>query len=121
MTDLNDPNTTQGTQETSAPQTLEGDAKTLVLLAHLLGIFLPALPAYLILTLKKEEVPAIESQCKEAFNFQLTAFIIGFVSIITCIGPAIVALATLVFLILAAISVNNGKPYIYPWKIQFLK
>jgi uncharacterized Tic20 family protein len=116
MTDLNNPSA--GSQ---GPETLEGETKTLVTLAHILGILFPALPAYLILTLKKDQFPGIEAQCKEAFNFQLTAFIITVVSVITCVGPAIVGLATIVFLIIAAVTTNGGKPYIYPWKINFLK
>lgn len=105
-------------------EALSSDAKTWVMLAHGLGIFFPILAPLIVWLLKKEEMPAAEPQFKDSLNFQITWFGIGMLLNITCFGAIIgipLMLAADVFLILAIVSVNNGKAYKFPWKIDLVK
>lgn len=76
---------------------------------------------------KKEDHPFIDKQGKEAVNFQITMFIVLFLSAILClvlIGFVlliIVALLMTIFPIVAAIKVNRGEEYRYPFTIRFIK
>jgi len=89
--------------------------------------------------IKKDQSPFVDDQGREALNFQLTLTIYGLVivgvtiviSILTCALGAIVLvpLAALLFIalevvgivfaIIAAINVNNGVAYRYPFSMRF--
>lgn len=77
--------------------------------------------------LKKDEYDFVEDQGKESLNFQITVTILLFVSgllIVIGIGfllLAIIAVAALVYTIIAAVRANEGEFYRYPWSIRFLK
>ena len=77
--------------------------------------------------IKKNEMPFVDDQGKEALNFQITAAIamlICFALIIVLIGFLliwVVAIADLVFIILAAIAANNGTAYRYPVTLRLIK
>ena len=75
---------------------------------------------------KKDEMPFVNDQGKEAVNFQISVtiyFVIACLSLIVLIGlvlaPA-VFLFGLVMTIVAAVKANNGEPYRYPLTIRFI-
>jgi len=77
--------------------------------------------------IKKNEMPFVDDQGKEALNFQITAAIAAIISvalIIVLIGFLLiwaVAIADLVFIILASIAANNGTAYRYPVALRLIK
>jgi uncharacterized Tic20 family protein len=101
-----------------------GDEKTLAILSHALTIFAPILAPLIIYLIKKDESKFVTEHAKESLNFQITIAIIVFGLIITLIGILLVwlvALAALIFVILAAIKASEGKIYRYPFNIRFIK
>ena len=78
--------------------------------------------------IKKSEFPGIEAYGKEALNFQITvtvaAIVLATVGMLICVGPLIavaVAIAALVFTIIAGVKANNGEFYRYPLTVRLLK
>lgn len=77
--------------------------------------------------LKKDEFPAVDTEGKEALNFQITvtiALLVGWILSLVLIGIvliAIVGLANILFIVLAAIETSNGRPYRYPFKLDIIK
>jgi len=76
---------------------------------------------------KKQESAFIERQSREALNFQISVaiyLIISTILMIVLIGWVtfgIVAVLNIVFSIIAAIKVSEGKPYQYPFTIRLIK
>ena len=108
------------------------------MLAHALGIvpnFIGALVIFLIATDK----PLAKKAAKEALNFQITvgialfglvilSLIIGFIPVIGTIIALLlwlvfagVVIANLVLCIMAAVAVNNGEDYRYPFALRLVK
>jgi uncharacterized Tic20 family protein len=94
------------------------------LLGNGIGFLVGPLLVWLI---KREDHAFIDEQGKEAVNFQITMFIILFISAILCfvlIGflfLIIIAIIMIIFPIIAAIRANDGKHYRYPVSIRFIK
>jgi uncharacterized Tic20 family protein len=88
------------------------------------GILLGPLIVWLI---KRDTLPFVNDQGKEALNFQITVFLAGIVCtalIFVLIGiPLLAALAIfdLVFLIIAAVKANEGVAYRYPICLRLIK
>ena len=98
------------------------------------GCFIGPLVIWLI---KKETMPFVDDQAKEALNFNITVAIIalvmsllfGFFTLVTLglgliiVIPVVVAfvLAWLVMTIIAAIRSNDGQAYRYPVAIRFIR
>ena len=109
------------------------EEKQWALFAHLsalVGYIIPfgsIIGPLVIWQIKKNEMPFVDDQGKEALNFQITAAIAAIVSvalIIVLIGLLLiwaVAIADLVFIILAAIAANNGTAYRYPVALRLIK
>jgi len=77
--------------------------------------------------LKKEEMPLVDDQGKEAVNFQISItiyFLVAAASIFCVIGfvlaPAVL-IFDLVFTIIAAMKAGSGEAYRYPLTIRFIK
>lgn len=76
---------------------------------------------------KKDEMPFVDDQGKEALNFQITVFLAGlvcFALVFLLIGiPMLAALVVvdLVFIVVAAIKVNEGVRYRYPVNLRLIK
>ncbi len=76
---------------------------------------------------KKDGMPFVNEQGKEAINFNITVSIIAVVCMFTfwLILPMIlmfaVGVAAIVLIIIAAIQSNEGKHYRYPWILRFVK
>jgi len=77
--------------------------------------------------IKKNEMPLVEKEGKEALNFQISMTIYGAVAFIltfVIIGiPLLIllALANVILVIIASVKVNNGEEFKYPITIRFLK
>ena len=112
------------------------DDRNLAMLAHLSGIigifsvgFIGWLGPLVIYVLKKDSSPFVEAQAKEALNFQITQLIISFVCALVTVASCgllffvmfIPVLMELVFGIIAALAVRDGRTYQYPMTIRFLQ
>lgn len=89
-----------------------------------LGNLLGPLIAWLVL---RKDYPLVDEQGKEAVNFQISMSIYGLIAailMVILIGFALlmaVVIADVVLVIMAAVSVSNGKPYKYPFTIRLIK
>jgi uncharacterized Tic20 family protein len=89
-----------------------------------IGIILGPLIVWLI---KKDTLPFVNDQGREAMNFQITVFLAGIVCtalIFVFIGfPLLIALSIfdLVFMIIAAIKASEGVAYRYPISLRLIK
>lgn len=96
--------------------------------ALLMAVGIPNFVGPLVLWLiKKDTMPFVDHQGKEALNFQLSFLIYGFIasiSLFVLIGIVLlplVGVVWLIFTIIAAIKANEGTPYRYPMTIRFIK
>ncbi len=98
-------------------------------LSGLAGFIVPfgSLVAPIIIwSLKKDDMPFVDEQGKEAINFQISMAIYLFVAIILCfviIGIPVViglVLAKLAFALIAAVKASEGKTYRYPFTLRFV-
>jgi len=77
--------------------------------------------------IKKNEMPFVDDQGKEALNFQITVAIAAVVCvllILVLIGILllwVLAIVDLVFIVIAAIAANNGQTYRYPINLRLIK
>jgi uncharacterized Tic20 family protein len=120
--------------EPEPAQPISKDARMWAMFCHLAGLCNFILPAIgniigplIIWQLKKEEHPFVDTNGKEALNFQISITIYAIISLITfviCIGPFILAtviIFDLIFLLIAAVKANNGLEFRYPLTIRFIK
>jgi len=76
---------------------------------------------------KKAESPYLDAHGKEVLNFQINVSvlsIVGFILSFVCIGiPMLIALGitAIVLIVMAAIKVNEGQFYRYPWIYRIIK
>ena len=114
--------------QTSQPKPeVSQDAKNLAMLCHLLGLITNFLGPLILWLLKKEDDAFIDSQGKEALNFQLTvmfamiaAGILSFLCIGVLLMPVIMVL-DIVFSIIACVKASKGEDYRYPLCIRLVK
>jgi len=109
------------------------EEKQWALFAHLsalIGYIIPfgsIIGPLIIWQVKKNEMPFVDDQGKEALNFQITmaiAAIICIVLMLVLIGLLliwIVGAVDLIFIVVAAISANNGQAYRYPFNLRLVK
>ena len=99
-------------------------------LASLVGIVIPLgtiLGPLVVWLVKKDTMPFVDDQGKEALNFNITvalAFVVAFILSFVLIGlllMPLIGLAWLVFAIIAAIKANNGEYYRYPFTLRLVK
>jgi uncharacterized Tic20 family protein len=112
---------------TNAGSGPDSNARTFAMLAHLLGIFTWFVGALVIWMIKREEMPFVDDQGKEALNFQITLVIGYAISVLTyCIGIGMILslliwVVNIVFCILAAVAANRGVAYRYPVCIRLIR
>jgi uncharacterized protein len=76
---------------------------------------------------KGETMPFVAEQAKESLNFQITVFLLALlfgVLALILIGFVllwILGLVNLILVIIAAITVSDGKPYRYPFCLRLVK
>lgn len=111
------------------------EERTMAMLCHLLALagFLFKVPGGSIIgplilwAIKKDSMPFVNDQGKEAINFNITISIIALLCWLTfwLILPMLlligVAIAAVVFIIIAAIQSNEGKAYRYPFILRLVK
>ena len=109
------------------------DARNWAMICHLIalaGFVIPfgnVLGPLIVWAIKKDEHPFVDTQGKEAINFQLTltiAYIVCIILAFILIGfvlMGIVCIYSLVMIVIAAIKANDGVAYQYPITIRFLK
>lgn len=116
------------------PIEMDANARTWALIAHLSPIAGSLLPIagnivapLIVWLIKKDEMPFVDDQGKEALNFQISLSIVLFICLLLCfvfIGfllLPIVGITGLVFTVLAAIKANTGERYRYPISIRFVR
>ncbi len=98
-------------------------------LSALIGMVIPlgnVIGPLIIWQVKKDTMPFVADQAKEALNFNITvaiAAIICFVLFLVVIGMVLlplVGLAWLIFTILAAVKANEGVQYRYPFTLRLI-
>ncbi|WP_432797538.1 DUF4870 domain-containing protein [Poriferisphaera sp. WC338] len=120
---------TPATTEASDDETATKDDKTMGMLCHLLGIFTWFIGPLIIYILKKDDSPYIKHHAGEALNFAITltiAYFVSFIAMAITLGilfflPMGVAIAGLVFFIIATIKANDGVLYKYPISLRLIK
>lgn len=109
------------------------ESRTLATLAHLLGIFTSFLGPLVIWLTKRESDPFVESEAKEALNFQITIALAHLVNAIAgivlvlvwwLVGWAVSLSILGVMLwwsVLAVQAANKGESYRYPFNLRFVR
>ncbi|MBT8136861.1 MAG: DUF4870 domain-containing protein [Gammaproteobacteria bacterium] len=110
------------------------DERTWAMLTHLsaltaffTGGFGAIIGPLVVWLIKKDEMPFVDDQGKEALNFQITmliATIVSAVLVLVLIGflmLVVVGIFDLVMVIIAAVKANDGEQFRYPLTIRFLK
>ena len=105
------------------------DDKVLAMLAHLLTFVAWFVAPLVIWLLKKDDPSAsfVTENAKESLNFQITLFILSVICIPLCfllIGFLLLwalGIAALILVIIAAVRVNEGKLYRYPFNFRLIK
>ena len=116
----------------SDSETPDKEARTWGMLCHLsalaglftgIGFIVGPLVVWL---LKKDEMPFVDDQGKEALNFQITmalafcvCWVLAFVLIVLLLMP-LLALFDLVLVIVATIKANEGERYRYPVALRLI-
>jgi len=120
-------------QSTAVTGDVPTNERTMGMLCHLsafAGYIVPFgnfIGPLIIWLMKKEEMPFVDDQGKESLNFQITvtiAMIVSAVLVLVVIGVFLmigIGLASLIFMIIAAVKANSGEHYRYPLTIRFIK
>lgn len=105
----------------------ESDARLWAMLGQLSGILLGFIGPLIVMLVFGPRNAFVKKESTEALNFQITVligYIIGFVLSLILIGfflIAAIAIASLIFIIIAAVKNNQGIEYRYPINIRFVK
>jgi hypothetical protein len=109
------------------------EERTMAMLAHLLALSGYVIPfgnligPLIIWLVKKDTSPFVDDQGKESLNFQITytiAILICVPLMFCVIGiplAILLAIAALIFIILASINASGGTPYRYPMTLRLIK
>ena len=97
--------------------------------AGLLGVpFGSILGPLVIWLIKKDEMPFVDENGKNAMNFQMSILIYMFAATpLLCLGPLVflawipLGIIDIVFTIIATLKANNGEVATYPMSIKFIK
>lgn len=107
-------------------ETVTQDSKTIAVLVWIGTLLFSFIPPLIVLLIKKDD-PYLQDQSKEALNWSITLYIgwiIGYVLVFIFIGFFILfaaAVCDLVFCIMGAVAVSNGKYFRVPFAIRLLK
>ncbi len=106
------------------------DDRTWGMLAHLSSLIAMAvggmtfLGPLIVWLVKKDQSAFVDDQGKEALNFQIAVMIVTLICMVTVIGILLlplIAIADIIFTILAAVEANKGVAYRYPYTIRLIK
>lgn len=113
----------------SAPSNEERQWALFAHLSALAGFVIPfgnLIGPLVVWQIKKNEMPFVDEQGKEAVNFQITvtiAVLVCFVLVFLLVGIPLlilVGLAALVLTVIAAIKANAGEHYRYPMTLRLI-
>lgn len=99
-------------------------------ISALAGLIIPfgnLLGPLIVWLIKRNELPFVDQQGKEALNFQISMTIYGLISaalifvVIGIVTSIILAIAWLVLIIMATIKANEGVAYKYPLTFRLVK
>jgi hypothetical protein len=124
-------------QAASTPsEAIPKEARTFAMLCHLItlaGYVIPfgnIIGPLVLWLIKKDEMPFVDDQGKEALNFQITVTIAAVVLIVLSIVPFAICLTfpvllaivvvDLIFVIIGTIKANDGHAYRYPVTIRII-
>lgn len=88
---------------------------------------IPSLVGPLFVWLLKRDDPYVESQAKDALNFNISFLLYGIVAalavvlIVGVVALPIVAVTWFVLVIVAAMAASRGEDYRYPFTIEFIR
>jgi uncharacterized protein len=113
-------------ENNAAPSAEEKQWALFAHLAALIGFVIPfgnVAGPLVVWLIKKDTMPFVDDQGKEALNFQITVFIAALVCfvLIGIVLIFIVGLAALVLTIIGGIKANEGQRYRYPLTIRLIK
>lgn len=120
-------------EQISGASGISADERQWAMIAHLSalsGLIIPfghILGPLIVWMMKKDAMPFVDDQGKEALNFQITLSIALFVCgllIFVVIGillMPLVGLAGLILAIIAGIKSNEGVAYRYPFTLRLIK
>jgi uncharacterized protein len=126
--------TVEETKPESA-KSVSQESKTFAIISHLgglvfglfpMGVFLGFIPSLIILLVKTED-KFVKEESKEALNFQITlifGYLISYALMLIVIGFLTyfaLFVINIVFAIIAAIAVSDGKSYKYPFSVRLIK
>ena len=103
------------------------DERTMGMLCHLLAFAFSPIGTLVLWLWKKDTMPFVDDQGKEALNFQISVYIYSFVAWLLCfvvvgfILLPIVTVGSIVLIILAAVAAYDGRAYRYPLTIRLIK
>lgn len=116
----------------ASPSMPSAEERNWALFAHLsafAGCLIPfgsILGPLIIWLVKKDQMPFVNDQGREALNFQITmaiAMVVSAVLILILIGLVLiwaVLVLDVVFIIIAAVKASNGEPYRYPISLRLI-
>ena len=110
----------------SATAGVTQESKNIAILTWIGTIFLGFIPGLIIYLVKKDD-PYILDQSKEALNWSITAmigYVAGIILTFILIGALVivaVGICHLVFCIMGAVAVSNGKQFRVPWALRLIK
>lgn len=102
------------------------DSKTIALLMWIGTLVFSFIPGLVVLLVKRDD-PYLQDQSREALNWSITVligWIVGYILLFILIGFAVlplVAICDIVFCIMGAVSVSDGKKYRVPFAIRLVK
>jgi len=102
------------------------ESKNIAILTWIGTIFLGFIPGLIIYLVKKDD-PYILDQSKEALNWSITAmigYVAGIILTFILIGALVLVavwICHLVFCIMGAVAVSNGKQFRVPWALRLIK
>jgi len=105
------------------------DDRTIAMLTHLSGIILGFIVPLIVWLIHKDRTDKdyLVDQSKEALNFQITllmGYVVGIILSVILIGALLNFLlwvVCIIFSIIAALAVNKGETYRYPFAIRLVK
>jgi uncharacterized Tic20 family protein len=122
-----EPAAPESTQQSSEVVAVSQDSKNIGMLCHLLGLFTSFIGPLILWLIKKDEDKFVDSQGKEALNFQITvilAMIASAILTVVIIGAFLwfaTVVCNLIFCILACVAASKGEDYRYPICLRLVK
>ncbi|HOK94542.1 MAG TPA: DUF4870 domain-containing protein [Anaerohalosphaeraceae bacterium] len=123
----NQPQPSSQSPQSSNISQVPQDSRNMAMLCHLLGLFTSFVGPLILWLIKKDEDKFVDSQGKEALNFQITVIIAGIAAGLLsfiCIGIFVaiaVSICDIVFCILACVAASKGQDYRYPLSLRLIK